>query len=101
MMPVLARFFDPAPSPTQATPAEPIGLLFDVLNTIGHRAWMLPAIGLLSALVVLPTAGAYFSLIYRNVQRARRNHVLWPLLGLGFALLICTLLDEYLPEFGR
>jgi len=74
------------------------------LTPPGHRAWGLPAIVALSVFVVSLTASAFATLECRGVPRrpvVRRNQVLWPLLGLGAALAICTLLDEHLPEFGR
>ncbi|MDB5848642.1 MAG: hypothetical protein JWP29_2394 [Rhodoferax sp.] len=101
MLPVLGRWFDPAPvRDPNARPAT-LSVLLDVLGAVSHRAWGLPAIVALSVFVVSLTATAYATLAYRGVPWSRRNHVLWPLPGLGVALAICTLLDEHLPEFGR
>ena len=101
MLPVLGRWFDPAPVHEPNARAGTLSVLLDVLGAVSHRAWGLPAIVALSVVVVSLTAAAYATLAYRGVPGAQRNHVLWPLLGLGVALAICTLLDEHLPEFGR
>jgi len=101
MLPVLGRWFDPAPIPDPRARVEPLSLLLDVLAAVSHRAWALPAIVALSILVVSLTAAAYATLVHQGVPRPQRNAVLWPLLGLGLAVLVSTLLDEHLPEFGR
>ncbi len=100
VLPVLGRWLDPAPMPDPSARAAPLSLLLDVLGAASHRAWGLPAIGALSVLAVSLTAASHATLVYRGTPWHKRNHVLWPLAGLGAALIVCTLLDERLPEFG-
>ncbi|MEO8059861.1 MAG: hypothetical protein ABI671_16225 [Burkholderiales bacterium] len=101
MLPVLGRWLDPAPMPDPDLLAGPLSQLLAVLSAASHRAWGLPVIVALSVLVVSLTAATYARLVYQGLRWRDRNHVLWPLLGLGLALIACTLLDEHLPEFGR
>jgi hypothetical protein len=101
---VIERWFDPAPvlgQHARGTVSGGLSLMLDVLTAASHRAWALPAVIALGCLVVVLSAGAFARLSHQNVPWRRRRTVLWPLLGLAVSLLIGTMLDEHLPEFGQ
>lgn len=63
-------------------------------------AWM--AIGLIACGLCLGVGWILFRCrTCHGLPSPRSNEVLRPVLALGLVLLICTLLDENLPEFGQ
>jgi len=103
-VPVLGRWLDPAPVldlTARGTPVGVISLVFDVVTAAGHRSWMLPAVIALSGLVLVLSGAVFAWLSFHHAPWPQRRAALWPLLGLGIALLACAVLDDYLPEFFR
>ena len=105
LLPLLGRWVDPLLPPTEPHASNGLfsGLsaMAEVLTAVTQRLWMFPTIIGLCVTVVLLTGGAFTTLSLQDASWAHRRSSLWPLLALPFIVILTTLLDNHLPEFGR